>query len=136
MEKDFVIIVVCALLIALVAIGAFIGWIWVGAKRVRTMLHAWAAERGFQIVRFEKRNWTGRGPFGWWTNSPYQSIYHIRVLDREGRERLAWVRCGSYLGGVLFSSQIEVRWEEWPLFNAECRMQNIGIDSRIPMTAR
>jgi hypothetical protein len=112
MDKDFVILLVGALLIALVAIGAFIGSIWLGAVKARTMLRTWAAEGGFQIVRFEKKNWTNRGPFGWWTNSPYQMIYRIRVRDRRGRERLAWVRCGSYRGGILFSNRIEARWEE------------------------
>jgi hypothetical protein len=112
MDKDSVIIVVLALLIALVAVGAFSGWIWLYALRARKMLRAWATKGGYQIVRFEKKNWTNRGPFGWWTNSPYQSIYHIRVRDQKGRERLAWVRCGSYLGGDLFSNRIEVRWEE------------------------
>jgi hypothetical protein len=112
MDKDSLIIISCAFLIVLAGIGAFIGWIWLGAVRANRMLRAWAAEGGFQIVRFEKKNWTNRGPFGWWTNSPYQIIFHVRVRDREGRERLAWVRCGSYLGGILFSNRTEARWEE------------------------
>ena len=101
MDKDFVIIVVFGLLIALVAIVVFIAWIWPQAVRARRMLDTWAAQGGFQIIRFERKNWTNRGPFGWWTNSPYQMIFHIRVRDREGKARSAWVRCGSYLGGKI-----------------------------------
>jgi hypothetical protein len=73
---------------------------------------AWAAEGGFQILQFKKTNFTRRGPFDWWTNGPHQIIYHLRVRDRQGAERLVWVRCGSYFGGVLFSNKAEAKWEE------------------------
>jgi hypothetical protein len=111
MDSD-VKVVVCAVLIAFVVVAAFIGWLCFYAWRVRSVLRAWAAEGGFQIVRFEKRNLTGRGAFNWWTNSPEQIIYHLRVRDKEGRERIGWVRCGSYFGGVLFSNKVEVKWED------------------------
>src|SRR5215470_5043593 len=100
MDSD-VKVVVCAAVIAFVAVAALIGWLSFYYWLARTVLRAWAAEGGFQILRFEKRNTTGRGPFNWWTNSPEQSIYHLRVRDREGRERTGWLRCGSYFGGVL-----------------------------------
>jgi hypothetical protein len=111
MATDTVITIACAIMIALVAIVALIGWLWLYFLRAKAVLRAWATKGGFQILAFQKTNITGRGPFNWWTNSPNQAIYHIRVRDREGRERSAWVRCGSYFGGVLFSNKAEVRWE-------------------------
>ena len=101
-----------ALLIALVVIAAVFGLWWLALSRAKTILRKWASESGFQILSCENRYLIGTGPFKWWTNSRNQIIYHVRVRDREGRERSAWVRCGSYLGGVVFSNQVEVRWDE------------------------
>jgi hypothetical protein len=111
-DKDSLALIARIILIGLALTAAFVAWFWLGISRVRTVLRAWAAESGLRIVAFQKTNWTGRGPFNWWTNSPRQAIFHVRVLDKEGRERSAWVRCGSYFGGVLFGNQVEVRWEE------------------------
>ena len=105
-------IIVCAVVIVVAAIVGFAGWLWLYIWRARAVLRAWAGEGGFQILRFQRTNITGRGPFGWWTNGPHQAIYHIRVRDREGRERSCWVRCGSFFGGMLFSNKTEVKWDE------------------------
>jgi hypothetical protein len=112
MDKESVIEIGRALLIALVVIAAFIGLWWLVLSRAKAILRAWAAEAGFQILSLQKRYLIGTGPFKWWTNSRNQVIYHVRVRDSAGKERSAWVRCGSYFGGVLFSKQAEVRWEE------------------------
>jgi hypothetical protein len=112
MQNDAVIVIICAALIAFVAIAALIGWIGLGALRARAVLRAWEAKSGFKIVRFEPKNIRRRGPFSWWTTSRHQIIYHLRVLDREGRERLAWVRLGSYFGGIFFSNKAELKWDQ------------------------
>jgi hypothetical protein len=112
MDKESVIGIVRALLIALVAIAVFIGWFWLHISRAKAVLRAWAAGGGFQILDFRKSYMVGTGPFKWWTNSRGQIVYHVRVRDGGGRDRSGWVRCGSYLGGVLFSQEAEVRWEE------------------------
>src|SRR5262249_33743405 len=106
------IVLICALLIASGAIAALIGWIWLGALRARAILRAWEAKSGFKVVRFERKNLQRRGPFSWLTTGRRQIIYHLRVRDREGRERLVWLRLGSYFGGILFSNEIEMKWEE------------------------
>jgi hypothetical protein len=112
MDKESVIEIDRALLIAMVVIAAFVSLWWLVLSRAKAILREWAAEGGFQILSFEKRYMIGTGPFKRWTNSRNQIIYHVRVRDSAGRERSAWVRCGSYFGGVLFSRQAEVRWEE------------------------
>lgn len=104
--------IIRALLVALVAIAVFIGWFWLHLSRAKALLYSWAAESGFQILSFDKRYMFGTGPFKWWTNSRNQIVYYVRVRDRDGRERSAWVRCGNYFGGVLFSKRTEVKWQE------------------------
>jgi hypothetical protein len=111
-DKDSAILIIRILLIGLVLTAALIGWFWLSISRVRAVLRAWAAKGGFKILAFQRTNWTGRGPFNWWTNGRHQAIFHVRVRDKEGRERSAWVRSGNYFGGVLFSNQAEVKWEE------------------------
>jgi hypothetical protein len=112
MDSDSVKSFVCATVAVLVVVVGFIGLLALYVWRAQAVLRAWAAEGGFRIIRFQKTNITGRGPFNWWTNGRHQIIYHIRVRDSEGRERSGWVRCGSYLGGILFSNKAEVKWEE------------------------
>lgn len=112
MDKQSAIEIIRALLIALVAIAAFIGLFWLHLSRAKALLHAWAADGGFHILSFQKSYMIGTGPFKWWTNSRNQIVYQVRVRDTEGRERSGWVRCGCYFGGVLSSKQVEVRWDE------------------------
>ncbi len=112
MDRESVIEIGCALLLAVVIISAFIGLWWLVLSRAKAILRAWAAEAGLQILSFQKKYLIGTGPFKWWTNGRSQIIYYVRVRDRDGRERSVWVRCGSYLGGVLFSRETEVRWDE------------------------
>jgi len=95
------------LIIALVA-ASFV-WFFVRSK---TLLQKWAAENGFQITHYERKWLFFTGPFKWWTTSRNQTVYFVRVRDRDGYERSGWVRCGSFFGGVLFSDKTEVRWDE------------------------
>jgi hypothetical protein len=111
MEEETVLKIVFALVCVVGAMALLIGLFWLQIVRMRATLRAWANEGGFQIVGFKKKNLTNRGPFRWATNSPNQSIFHVRVRDREGKERTGWVRCGSYLGGMLFSKKVEVKWD-------------------------
>lgn len=112
MDKESAMDIGLAFLIALVAIAVFIGLFWLFVSRGKAVLRAWAIENAFQIVSFEKKYMFFTGPFKWWTNSRNQIVYFVRVRDRDGKERTGWVRCGSYLGGVFFSNEAEVRWEE------------------------
>ena len=80
-------------------------------SRAKRSIQVWAEENGLEVLQADRRSMR-TGPFQWWTTSRGQIIYLVRVRDRDGRERSAWVRCGSYLGGVTFSEKIEVRWDE------------------------
>jgi hypothetical protein len=99
------------------AISLFVGSLWLVKSRSGAILQKWAKENGFEIL-WRKQKFLVTGPFKWWTNSRNQTIFHLGVRDQSGRERSAWVRCGSYIGGVIFSDQIEVRWDEPPKLNS------------------
>jgi len=99
-------IVVCSL-----AASLMIGFLWLFKARSKAILQKWAEENGFEIL-WRKQKFLVTGPFKWWTNSRNQTIFHVGVRDRSGHERSAWARCGSYVGGVIFSNKIEIRWDE------------------------
>jgi hypothetical protein len=88
-----------------------VGWIWLNVSRAKAILRSWAAEAGFQVLNFQMK-YIDTGPFKWWTNGRGQVVYRVRVRDDSGKERSGWVRCGAHFGGVIFSKESEVRWDE------------------------
>jgi hypothetical protein len=91
------------LVVALVALS--IGWHY---SRSNALLHKWADENDFQLLGREYRNFF-KGPF-LWTTARGQTVYRVTVRDRRGNTRTGWVRCGSWLFGLL-SDKAEVRWD-------------------------
>lgn len=77
-------------------------------SRSSALLMQWAHDNGFEILHHDYR-YFNRGPF-FWTSSKWQTVYHVKVSDRDGHIRTGWVRCGSFLLGVM-SDRVEVRWE-------------------------
>ncbi|WP_435017693.1 hypothetical protein TA3x_005312 [Tundrisphaera sp. TA3] len=47
-----------------------------------------------------KRRWYFTGPFDTVTNM--QVVYRLDLEDKKGQHRGAWVRCGSWFGGLFF----------------------------------
>jgi len=99
-----------AVLFAVLAISVFIGWSWMFHVRAKSIVQKWAAEHGYVILRFDSPFHTGA--YSFWTTSRGQIVYLVTIRDAAGCERQAWVRCGSYMGSVLFSDKIEVRWQD------------------------
>ncbi len=108
----FTLAIAGAMLWAILFISAFIAWGCLFHARAKSIVQKWAAEHGHVVLQFESPFHTG--PFRWWTTSRGQIVYCVAIRDGAGRERKAWVRCGSYTGSVLFSDQIEVRWQDEP----------------------
>ncbi len=104
--------IVRAVVFAVLAISAFIAWSWLFQARAKSIVQKWAAEHGYVVLQFESPFHTGA--FRWWTISRGQVVYCVTIRDGAGCERKAWVRCGSYSGSVLFSDEIEVRWQDEP----------------------
>ena len=67
--------------------------------RSRELIERWARENGF-VLRRCACHFGGRG----WT---------LCIVDREGRTREGWARCGMPLIGIL-SDGVEVRWKKQP----------------------
>jgi|GEM_PF-6436131 len=81
------------------------------SKRVKAILQKWAEKNGFQILQC-KRKFFVTGPFNWWKTSRNQYIYFLRIRERDGQERSAWTRIGDYTTGILYSEQMEVKWND------------------------
>jgi hypothetical protein len=95
-----------------IPISVFIGLVKLSEVRSKAIVQKWAAKHGCQILRIESPFRTGG--FSFWTTSQGQVVYSITVREDSGCERKAWVRCGSYFGGVHSSEEIEVKWQTEP----------------------
>jgi hypothetical protein len=62
---------------------------------------------GFQIVSVNRRGMNVGGPFRGWGNTRDRVVFLVRVRDREGKERVGWVRLP-----IWFGKQTEVKWVE------------------------
>jgi len=74
----------------------------------RDMIRAWTAENGCRLLYAEKRSIL-LSPFAL-TSSRDQTVYRATFMTLEG-QRSAWVRCGSFMGGITFSNHVQVRWD-------------------------
>jgi hypothetical protein len=90
-----------------VLVLALAGSFYILFSRSRRLLDGWAAEHGYELLRADLRPFL-KGPFFW--SSKGQTVYRVLVRDRQGQERAGWVRCGSWLLGLL-SDQVEARWD-------------------------
>jgi hypothetical protein len=95
------------LLILLILVPAGLVQVWY-FRRAASLLSEWAERECLHLVSREQR-WLRQGPF-FWTSSNWQAIYRVTARDRAGNLRQGWVRCGSWLFGVL-SQDVEVRWD-------------------------
>lgn len=94
------------LILIVTAAVCLIAWHY---SRSRSLLEQWAGENGYRIVSSEHRHLV-RGPF-FWTTSKGQTVYRVTIEDTGGRLRSGWVRCGSWLAGLL-SDKVQVKWDE------------------------
>jgi hypothetical protein len=91
-----------------VAALVILGLVW-QFWRSSSLLHQWAAEHGYRIIRQEYRTFF-KGPF-FWTSTKGQTVYYVVVEDSAGNRRRGWVRCGGWWFGLL-SDNVEVRWDD------------------------
>ena len=103
-DSDFgtVCLVVAFVVLAILSIA------WT-SSRSHSLIDQWAAENGYRVVSAEQR-WLQRGPF-FWTTSKGQTVYRVTIEDVAGRQRSGYVRCGSWMGGLL-SDKVQVRWDD------------------------
>jgi hypothetical protein len=77
--------------------------LWWRFSRSAHLLEKWADQNGYRIV---SRKY---GPFYWTPQG--QIVYSVTVEDEQGNQRHGWVRCGSWLLGLL-SAHVDVWWED------------------------
>jgi hypothetical protein len=94
-------------IVAMVIAFAVLG-IMLHSTRARAILQKWAAANRFELLEIKRPFFSGG--FSFFTTSRGQVVYWVRIRDARGKQRAGWVRCGSYLGGVLFSDAAEVKW--------------------------
>lgn len=78
-------------------------------SRSHDLIEQWASANGYRVMNAESRPFS-RGPF-FWTTSKGQTVYYVTFADAAGQYRSAYVRCGSWMGG-LWSDKVDVRWED------------------------
>src|SRR3569833_573282 len=95
-------------IVFIVVAGALaIGTVFWTNNRSNQLIERWASEHGYRLLTTEQR-FLSRGPF-FWTTSRNQTVYYVTVEAPDGAVRRAWVRCGGWWSGVLFSDDVEVR---------------------------
>lgn len=80
------------------------------SSRSKTILKLWADANGFELLDSEERH-LRLGPF-FFRTSRGQTVFYVTIRTRDGCIRKAWVRCGHWFGGVMFSDQATVEWAE------------------------
>jgi hypothetical protein len=91
-------------LLALVAVVLVLSSLY--SLRRRQLLRNWADDKGLEILDSKERVFFC-GPFTW-SRRRQQTVYFIRVRDKDGRERSGWARVGRYSSD---EPEIEVRWK-------------------------
>ena len=76
-------------------------------RRGREIVEDWARREGYDLVSVE-RCWIWRGPF-FLRSGDQHAVYQVHVRDAEGGSRQAYVRCGSWVFGMM-SDQVSVEW--------------------------
>lgn len=82
--------------------------LWWHFGRSNSLLHQWAEQNGYRIVRQEYRTFF-RGPF-FWSSSKGQTVFYVVVENSAGARRSGYVRVGGWWLGLL-SDRVEVRWD-------------------------
>jgi hypothetical protein len=78
-------------------------------KQWRLQVDKWAKEQDIKIVKC-KAVWFFH-PFPKFTTSRSQYIFKALVVDKAGKEKIAWLRVGGYWLGFL-AQQVECIWSD------------------------
>ncbi len=95
-------------IVFIVIVLAIVSMSWTFA-RSSSILETWARENGYRLLSSEYR-WLSKGPY-FFRTSKGQTVYRVSVQDAQGRTRSGFVRCGSWIFGLL-SDKVDVRWDD------------------------
>ena len=103
MENDIFSISILFVVLAGLGYGVFT----LMKNRSEQIIFKWADENDYQILDLKPKT-IFQGPFG--LSSKNQTIFRIAVEDTAGAQRTGWVRCGSFLLGII-NDKVEVKWD-------------------------
>src|ERR1700681_1721332 len=86
-------------LFILLVIIVVAGVLYLNYRRSSTMLRNWASQNGYRIIQANMRYFF-TGPF-FWTTGKGQSVFRVEVENQQGFRRTGWVRCGSWIWGLI-----------------------------------
>ena len=80
------------------------------ARRARTIMRQWLADRGFDALHVRQ---SLGPPLRLWNGSKEQYTFRIRAYDKSThRIREGWMRVGGYWIGVLNPDAVEMYWDD------------------------
>ena len=92
---------------ALFVVLAVGGTVWTFVRSA-SLINMWAASEDLEVLA-RKYCWFWTGPF-FLNCSRNQTVYRVTVRSRDGSVQSAWIRCGSWWGGLM-SDEVDVRWD-------------------------
>lgn len=87
----------------------FIFFLYFLYRQWRVQVDKWAREQKVKIIKC-KTVWFFH-PFPKFTTSRSQYIFKALVLDKDGKEKIAWLRVGGYWLGF-FAQKVECIWSD------------------------
>jgi hypothetical protein len=94
-------------MILLPVAAVYLAWEW-SRSRSRAIIDRWSKQHGYEVLSAAPRLW--RGPFLLRSGHGH-TVYRVTVKDASGTARSGWVRCGSWLLGLV-SDEITVEWDD------------------------
>jgi hypothetical protein len=94
--------------VMLAVLGVATAFQFAGNAKAKRIIDEWAGREGSTVT--SKRFLFGGGKF-FWSRSKTQRVYRVTVQTREGFQRTADIKCGSYWNGML-SEKLAVKWHD------------------------
>lgn len=91
-----------------IAVAAFV--LIVGPVLNKAVIMKWCRQNGYQLVA-----WRGvkfyESPYAL-TNNTHTCVYHVTILDTDGKERRGWLRSGKVFIPFMQFVSFDVTWED------------------------
>ncbi len=87
----------------------FVGILVWSFSRAETILARWARRNGYEVLRAKFLFFGGKA--FWWRRGRGHFVYYVTIRNAQGHIRRAYVRCGSWLLGLL-SDHVTVEWDD------------------------
>ncbi len=100
-------VVTAMVMIGLIGLGG--GVYCLERMRRRRALYRWAANNGYKLIAYDRPLLTEESPFPF-TVSKAQQVFHVSVLQKDGRNKSGWLLLGSGWFGS-GAEEADVKWD-------------------------